>query len=566
MLLLPQRMQLAAEFVESLVARDWRSGVLLSGPNGVGKSGVGLLAYLLCAARRLPVVYLSGTETWVVAAQSGDGDAHLLKRFWRQNADLIAASEPLRRVFAAALRDEPLAFDSAVMEKLREVAGKVGVGVILDEVQHITAAVLNVSAPVVTPSERTAGLYFRNSWHDWMNDNAVFVRMSIASAHGERDYKLPSGEEHRLRIVEPLADRQRSALQSHPASPAYVHHSAARERIVFYTGNILRSLRVVARGLSTTSSPELEAVLAVLAVRLERLHTTMQLDCERWLTSLPEGERTMAAERAKELLAGKLSWRTAKGLYDAGIMFRTAASDCIRPVSAIAASIYLSSVAKLILRTGATPLSSIADGRRRGFELEARVLARLSEGSFEPPAKLLDGRRSDPLSLRSSYALPFDQLEEVVPRSSPVLYQPLSLTHQCDGIVMPASGAKDAIIVVLECSTQSPRLPERVGKVLKYLRPGGVVSRLAQRYPFLPCVVALVYDGDLAEAAVHGDTGALCRGELPPEQRAALGGPTAVAATAASTVPTVAALPPAATATVRVLDRGSLISLGYIAL
>ena len=562
MLLLPQRMQLAAEFVESLVARDWRSGVLLSGPNGVGKSGVGLLAYLLCAARRLPVVYLSGTETWVVAAQSGDGDAHLLKRFWRQNADLIAASEPLRRVFAAALRDEPLAFDSAVMEKLREVAGKVGVGVILDEVQHITAAVQRGLLSEPSSPAFTSAFYFRHTWHDWMNDNAVFVRMSIASAHGERDYKLPSGEEHRLRIVEPLADRQRSALQSHPASPAYVHHSAARERIVFYTGNILRSLSVVARGLPTTSSPELEAVLAV---RLERLHTTMQLDCERWLTSLPEGERTMAAERAKELLAGKLSWRTAKGLYDAGIMFRTAASDCIRPVSAIAASIYLSSVAKLILRTGATPLSSIADGRRRGFELEARVLARLSEGSFEPPAKLLDGRRSDPLSLRSSYALPFDQLEEVVPRSSPVLYQPQSLTHQCDGIVMPASGAKDAI-VVLECSTQSPRLPERVGKVLKYLRPGGVVSKLAQRYPFLPCVVALVYDGDLAEAAVHGDTGALCRGELPSEQRAASGGPTAVAATAASTVPTVAALPPAAMATVRVLDRGSLISLGYIAL
>ncbi len=193
------------------------------------------------------------------------------------------------------------------------------------------------------------------------------------------------------------------------------------------------------------------------------------------------------------------------------------------------------------------------------------MLALLSDGTFDPPAKLLDGRPSDPLSLCSSYALPFDKLEEVVPRSSPVLYQPLSLTHQCDGIVMPASGAKGPI-VVLECSTQSPRLPERLGKVLKYLRPGGVVSRLAQRYPFLPCVVALVYDGDLAEAAVHGDTGALCRGELPSEQRAASGGTTTVAATAASTRPTEAALPTAATATVRVLDRGSLISLGSIAL
>lgn len=144
------------------------SGVLLSGPNGVGKSGVGFLSYLLCAARRLPVVYLSRTETWVHAAQRGEGDGHLLSEFWEQNADLIAASEPLRAVFAAALRDEAGAFTSHVMDALRRTARRhqLGIGIILDEVQHITAAVLNLNAPAVTQGERAAGSYFRHNWHD----------------------------------------------------------------------------------------------------------------------------------------------------------------------------------------------------------------------------------------------------------------------------------------------------------------------------------------------------------------------------------------------------------------
>jgi hypothetical protein len=395
-----------------------------------------------------------------------------------------------------------------------------------------------------------------------MNDNAFFVRMSIASAHGERDFKLPSGEGHRLRIVEPLSDGQREALQSHPDSPAYVHDAAARKRIAFYAGNVLRTLTMVAGGLPTISRKALEDELAK---RLERVHAAMQMDCEHWLGSVPEGQRALAAERSKELLAGKLSWRTAKGLFDAGIMFRTTESDHIHPVSAIAASAFLSAMASHVLRTAAaTLLSSIADGRKRGFELEARVLARLSTVSALASAKLLDGTPSESLSLRSSYTLPFDKLEEVAPRDTPVLYQPLSLTFPCDGILMPATGDAEGAIVVLECSTQCPRDATRVAKVLPYLRPGGVVSVLAHMFPAVPRVVALVYDGTLDEAAVvRDDTGALHRGELP--QGAVAESPAAGAA-AAVTPTAPGQIAPTATADVRVLDRSSLVMLGGLAL
>ena len=321
------------------------SGVLLSGPNGVGKSGVGFLSYLLCAARRLPVVYLSRTETWVQAAQLGEGDVFLLSAFWEQNADLIAASEPLRAVFAAALRDEAGALTSHVMDALRRTARRhrLGIGIILDEVQHITATVQRGNANEATSGQRTAGDYFRNNWHDWMNDNSAFVRMSIASAHGERDFKLPSGEDHRLRIVEPLTDGQREALQSHPDSPAFVSDPDARKRIVFYSGNVLRALMNAGRALPANSPTALDTELSR---RLGRLHVAMQEDCRLWLASLPEDERAAAAGLSMDLLSGKMRWTAAKGLYDAGIMFRSASSDFIHPVSAWASSAYLTCTAQ----------------------------------------------------------------------------------------------------------------------------------------------------------------------------------------------------------------------------
>ena len=66
-------------------------------------------------------------------------------------------------------------------------------GVIVDDAQHITAAVIRSGSLNSSTPAFTAGSYFRHNWHDWLSDTYVFARMSKASAHGERDYKLPSG-------------------------------------------------------------------------------------------------------------------------------------------------------------------------------------------------------------------------------------------------------------------------------------------------------------------------------------------------------------------------------------
>ena len=565
LLLLPQRLNLAWEFVQSTKAATRGSGVLLSGPNGVGKSGVGFLSYLLCAARHLPVVYLNSTQSWVRDAQRGEGDAFLLSAFWEQNADLIAASEPLRAVFTAAMRDEAGAFTPQVMDALRRTARRhrLGIGVILDEVQHITATVQRGNVDAATSGQRTAGDYFRYSWHDWMNNNSVFARMGIASAHGERDFKLPSGEGHRLRIVEPLTDGQREALQSHPGSPAFVRDPDARQRIIFYSGNVLRALMNAGCALPSTGCAA--ALNAELSRRLGRMNAAMLEDCQRWLASLPEDARNAVASASMDLLIGKVPWSEAKGLYDAGIMYRSVGSEFLRPVSAAASSAYLTCTAAHI-RGSAQPLSSHTDGRTRGFELEKQVLAGLVHANTLVGVKLLDGEECDSLHLRGSYALPFSALNEVVPRESPVLYRPLSLTFPCDGILMPAAGDKESAIVIVECSTTDPRSVARVDKVLRFLEPTGVVSALGRAFPALRRVVMLVYDGALQKLELSSfAAAALSHGQHP---RVAAAPPGAVSAAQAATFmdERASATSPAAAVEVRVLDRSSLARLRGVVL
>ena len=140
-----------------------RFGVLLSGPAGAGKSAVGLLSFVRCVARDLPCIYIPNAGLWVSAAQKGRGDEFFLKTFMRQNADLIVGDPVLRRALAPALAGGPL--DSTVMTRLLEaLAPRPGpcVGCIVDEVQLISAVILEGRLPGAIHEKQWACIYFQS--------------------------------------------------------------------------------------------------------------------------------------------------------------------------------------------------------------------------------------------------------------------------------------------------------------------------------------------------------------------------------------------------------------------
>ena len=500
-LLLPQRLRQAFELVDA-VARNEPLGVHLSGPNGVGKSAIALLAYLLCAARGLPAVYIARTESWVDAARSvGGGHAYFLDAFWRQNADLIIEQPALRSIFAVALQDGTAPYSHNDVKALRAAvrSGAVpGLAVIMDEVQHITKAVqgIRVDDSEPTKARQTASDYFTTNWYDWTNDNAVFQRMSVASAHAHRDTKLPDGEAHRLRFIEPLGPADRAVLQETPQSPAYVHDPAARERAVYVGGNVLRKLITAARLLPHGRVPTKR--------ELSRLWTTMWddmlADSVSWLQSVPKSERTLIARTAMDVVTGKAAWSRAKQLYDAGVVFRTAESERVQPVSTVACAVILRVMASHALES-ATPLSSISNGSERGYELERQFLGRVDGFNYDNgvPTKLLDGSPAPAVDLRCGYALPFARVADLVARDVPVLYRPTTRIFACDGILMPAATDVEGKIWLIECSTSDPLDSARVRKVHNWFRPSGIVAQMRALHPGLTACVVLAYDGLLPD-------------------------------------------------------------------
>ena len=184
------RVALIREYIAAMRSekpRKW--GVLLSGPNGVGKSGVGLLTFLACFAQRLMAVYLPQGSAWVQAARDDRGDAFFLEQLVKQNADLIAANSLLLPVFLPFFRDTEELGSAAMRRftKVLELNHRLAVGIVLDEAQAITKA---VEQPAVggklDDKSVSASNYFRFQWYNWEVRPAIyFVRMDVASSHGE---------------------------------------------------------------------------------------------------------------------------------------------------------------------------------------------------------------------------------------------------------------------------------------------------------------------------------------------------------------------------------------------
>jgi hypothetical protein len=509
-LLLPQRIERAMELVDAVVAGR-PLATHLSGPNGVGKSAVLLLAYLVLVARGIPVVYIARTSAWVAALEVDPtcGNSFFLKQLWHQNADLIVKSPTLRAVFVDVITDKQEPFGARVMEMLydaisdvlrkgRDASNAHGIAVLLDDVQNITKAALH-AAQVPSPRDALngAGQYFASTWFTWNNKNFLFQRLTAASAHSLRDSNLPAGEAHRLRIMAPLADEDREALQAAALSPAYVQDERARPPVVFAAGNVLRSLvhaadLLPAKGTITQSN---------LGDMWNVMWGHMVAECQVWMDSLPsDGRRRVAADSVMSLLKGDEQWGSALVLYDAGIVYRTAdlRNSMVRPVSGMANAVILH-VTSAFQREHRRHLSEFTEPSVKGYQFEIQVLI-----SFDPfqgllQCKRLDGSDADALFVRSSYSLPFHKLDEVVPRERGVLYRPFDRNFACDGIIMSVADSGQLHVFIVECSVTDPCTADRPSKVDKWFLADGLVCKLQASHPHAAITILLCYHEELKQ-------------------------------------------------------------------
>jgi hypothetical protein len=106
----PPRANLIQEFLasmQSFSSDGLESAVLLSGPDGVGKSAIGLLLYICCQALGHMAVYIPDAKAWIAQAMKGLGEEFLLEQFFWQNLHRIVTKPKLWPFFVNALVEPP---------------------------------------------------------------------------------------------------------------------------------------------------------------------------------------------------------------------------------------------------------------------------------------------------------------------------------------------------------------------------------------------------------------------------------------------------------------------------
>lgn len=231
-----------------------------------------------------------------------------------------------------------------------------------------------------------------------------------------------------MRIIEPLDAADTAALQADADSPPYVENEADQQHVFFVADNVLRKLVDCA---DLLRQPSHQSEAAARQHMTQVMRDKMGYDAQHWLRVLSIDARRDAARRAMDVMAGgKVYWRAVADLYDAGLVYRTARSPFVQPISHSRSRRYPppSSCTFSQHTFPGAPLTSIADDRVRGVELERQVLKRLDgfASASDVPAKTLGGAPTPSPDLRCSYTLLFTSLAEVVLREEPVLYRPTS--------------------------------------------------------------------------------------------------------------------------------------------
>lgn len=481
-----QRLKYMGEFVDSMTKKSFnpRSSVLFSGPNGVGKSSILLLTFLVCFIRGLPISYIPSAIIWSKIGSTQD-KAHqfFMKAFYNLNADIIESDPGLYAIFEDQIKSLPIDPDSYI--RLSEAVGQKKVrmcGCLVDEIQALTKAADDVE--IVTQSDgvpklekmKSSQAFFATDFTIWTNLFGSFASQLCASAYGLREFSLPSGESRRLRFIGPFSKKDSKLLLASPASPLCLCGPLLPfvDDVVDISGCMPRLLFELVTDME--ERPPLNAMEAKVFLKTfeERMFFELVDVCDKKFVKFLKSQSLVseAMQALQRVLKGEEYFSpTLKNLYDHGLLHINASTNRYYPCSPIAASVmykvYVDNV-----RSSFQSMESLGRAEQ-GFEFERQILASLHKNRFTRltcyqyrKPSLAESVTMELQPCRIAY---FDSLSELVRhRFYSTLWLSRDASFTCDGVIVPSveddeKGRGD--ISVLEVSVSDPFKGDRIKKV-----------------------------------------------------------------------------------------------------
>jgi hypothetical protein len=464
-----QRLSFAREFCSEMTHSNSRYGVLLTGPSGVGKSGVSLVTVLACLVRGLPVEYIPLAGVW--EAQSGDrqqAEYYFYLQMYRQNTDIIVATPALHPYFEELLQDRMpdtarrshyLELMSAVEEKEVPV-----LGYLIDEAERLTQA---AEATV------NAKPWFKLDFTIWTS-LSKFLRSQII---GLNEFDVASGEEKRVRYIKPLSEADVQALLVDPVSPFNTnpHLHKMLQELMRITGGMPGTLLQVTSAVNTLDSEQqvrekIDLSYRVLSGQCEDLVRQTWFDTA---TTSRDDKMSKLLTIRKILRGEQFRAYGTEPLLQYGVVHfvpetyrvRVASSLTSRALHAILASEWLS-----VARPVSQEPSYLQDD-----SLKTQVRARLS--TVSAPALTAYNISAHVASkgttlLAKTFPVTgpvvdvFKKLTDIKPRHEAVLWLPEDHNYVCDSIlVSPILDDNSVSIAMLDPSTTSPYNEVRIEKL-----------------------------------------------------------------------------------------------------
>ena len=479
-----QRMSYMTRFADSLTAKEnSRFGAFITGPDGVGKSGVCLTTFLSCFARELPVIYIPKAVHWSEHARNQiEAGQYLMRIFFELNADIIEDSKTLRPYFEDQLEGKPIGdysfneFIGAMQEQKIERCG-----FIVDETQKLASAA--VSSPIRTGRGAVVRdwnkkvlmkEFFVTDYLSWNGDPMKsFVSLLSAGPYGIQKFPIPESQMHRLKYVNPFSKEDTKLLLTARGSSPFFRMKLQdiADEVTDLTEGNPADLAVVYDSIDPGND------LADLRCSLGRIEgdlTLNKLDRAqwKWFDHIPRYFQKDAVLKIQDIIRSNVTYYSLKEIQlDNGNINRIISNNTVRPVSRMAASA-LHSVFSNEYIYFAPPLSSseISTEQKRDenfrLQMEARIHSPKWEKSINAKAysSLADIKKLDLKADLFYIATSLDDIRaNTVHKSLWVPKEHSSLPF--DGIILPAEFDYETPAIMYKASVLDPFCNSRINDI-----------------------------------------------------------------------------------------------------